>query len=313
MKYLNTILLGVLVIISAVILVLVIIQGDSGGNISPLSTQDRIEIANEYLNNELYKDAIEMYETVIFDESYDRNRRANMLYKVAELYKDELGDYKGALSSFLLMRKIFPDNSRTEDIERGIIECLDNLGRSAQAQSRLEKVVSLGQDVDDVPAQQIIAKIGDRAITQLDLQKWLNQMQPDIARQYNTPEKKFELLQMKVSDQLLYDAAIRAGYDKKENIQRRLADMKRQLLATAYYQDHVKEGFTATEEELKQFYQENKDKLFGNKKFTEVQDSVETLFSQHKLRQARMSLSKSLFEAEKVQFYPQNLGLENEN
>ena len=80
-----------------------------------------------------------------------------------------------------------------------------------------------------------------------------------MAKNYTSPERKLELLQMKIGDQLLYDAALRAGYDKKSEIQTAIEDATRQILAAQYYRDHVREGFTANESEVREFFEKNKE------------------------------------------------------
>ncbi len=309
MKKLDTILLAVIIAILAVNLVFSILAGRRGGETESMSREDRLRIANEYFNNELYLEAIEIYEDLAEDKALPKNKRANMLFTAAETYKNDLKMYDRALATYILMSQMFPDTDLMADAERGKIECLDNLGRKAQAQSRLEKIVTLGNDAKDVQPTQMLAKIGDRAITIADLNQWLNKMPPDMAKNYRTPEMKFELLKAKIADQLLYDSALRSGYDKRPEIEEAVADAKRQILASSYYRDHVSEGFSANEAEIQGFYDQYKDEYFGGKPLEEVSDSVMTMFKQYKLMDARYKLSRSLYEAEKVQLFPKNLGL----
>ena len=134
---LTYILLILLILITSALLTLTIIGSKNGSGNNQLSAEMKIKIASDYHNNELYIPAIEFYEQVVLDESLQQRKRSNILYTVAEIYKDELQDYEGALKSYLLLRHMFPDHGLSEDVEKAIIECLDNLGRSAQAQSRL--------------------------------------------------------------------------------------------------------------------------------------------------------------------------------
>ncbi len=311
MKRLDTILIGVVILLLAVNLFFTITKGSQEGTKEKMSREDRLRLANEFFNNELYIEAIEIYEDLLTDKSFSENKRANMLFTIAETYKNNLKMYDKALATYIRLSSLFPDTELMDDAERGKIECLDNLGRKAQAQSRLEKVVTLGDEAEDVPPTQIIAKIGDRAITIVDLNRWLNKMPDELARKYRTPEKKYELLKAKIADQLLYDAALRSGYDRRPELEEAIADAKRQILASAYYRDHVTESFSASEEELSAFYEQYKEEYFGGKAMEEVSDSVVTMFKEYKLMDARYGLSRSLYEAEKVQLFPQNLGVED--
>jgi hypothetical protein len=239
---------------------------------------------------------------------HGREKRANLLFSVAKPIKTS-SKIRSALLPFAY-KTLFPKYALESDVERGIVTCLDYLGRSAQAQKRLEGLVSLGKSVDSVNPNEMVAKIGDRAITLNDVNRWLNKLPPDVARQYSSPEGKLELLRMKISDQLLYDAALRAGYDKRPYIAEAIDDMKRQTIAQAYYQDRVPAGYTADERELSEFYERYKDDLFGSKPIKEIRDSVISVFSKKKMNEARMSLSKSLYDAERVEIFPKNLGIE---
>ena len=309
MKHLNTILLGCVIVILIVNLIFSITSNKHTDTKIKMTTEDKLRLANEYFNNELYPEAISIYEELILEKSISQNKRANMLFTIAETYKNNLKQYDNSLATYIRLTKLFPDTQLMEDAERGKIECLDNLGRKAQAQSRLEKIVTLGQDAKDVPATQIIAKIGDRAITHHDLNLWLNKMPKDQSQKYRSPEKKFELLKIKIADQLLYDAALRSGYDRRPELEEIIANAKRQILAGAYYQDHVSEGFTTSEEEIKKFHEKYREQYFDDKELDKVSDSVMTMFREFKIMDARYSLSKSLYETEKVQLFPKNLGL----
>lgn len=309
MKKLDTILLAVIIAILVVNLFFSIRAGSRGSDTENMSREDRLRIANEYFNNELYLEAIDIYRDLVDDEALPKNKRANMLFTVAETYKNDLKIYDKALATYILLSQMFPETELKDDVERGKIECLDNLGRKAQAQSRLEKAVTLGENSKNAQPTQTIAKIGDRAITIADLNQWLNKMPPEMAKNYRTPEMKFELLKAKIADQLLYDSALRSGYDRRPELEETIADAKRQILASAYYRDHVSEGFSANEDEIQDFYDQYKDEYFGGKPLEEVSDSVMTLFKQYKLMDARYKLSRSLYEAEKVQLFPKNLGL----
>jgi tetratricopeptide (TPR) repeat protein len=279
---------------------------------SELSAKERLNIANEFFNNELYARAIEEYEYVVDDDSFDKNKRANILFTIAETYKDKLGDYRNALASYLLIKHLFPQSELKNDVERGIVECLDRMGKTSVAQNRLEKTVELGSDTKDVPEDQIIAKINNRVISLTDLNRWISMLPPSERKQYATPEMRLEFLKERIADQQLYDAALRAGYDKKEEIKYALEQAERQILAGAYYKDRITGGFSASELELREFYDQNMETMFGGKPFSEVQDSVMSKYQEMKLRDAQMSLSQSITDAENVQIFPKNLGLIDE-
>lgn len=308
----RVILYAILVLLIAIIALQVTSMFNKPKSSGDFSAKERLAIANDYLNNELYEQAIDEYLQVVWDDSYPSDKRANILFKIAETYKEQLHDHSNALASYLLLKHLFPNNNLKNDIERGIVESLDNMGKSGVAQKRLERMVDLGTDKKDVPEDQIIAKVNDRVISLTDLNRWISMLPPQQRKQYATPERRLEYLRERISDQLLYDAALRSGYDKKEDVQYALEEAQRQILARAYYQDRITGGFSASEAELKAFYDKYQETMFGGKPFGEVKDSVMVKYQQMKLNEAQMSLSESLTDAEDVQIFPKNLGLIDE-
>lgn len=279
-------------------------QGEKGTSIS---FQQAMEYASKLQSQELYRAAVDEFKKIVENYELPDAQRENILFNIGNIYRENIRDYRNALRYYYLLEQLYPDFDMKDDLDKYIIECLDRLGRSAQAQTKLDKTVNLGHKVSNVSSSEMIAKIGDRAITRDDLAVWLDELPPYISKNYDTPEKKMEFLKQKVSEQLLYDAALRAGYDRRDDVAKAIDQATRQILASAYIQDNLGKP-SVSPDEMKAFYDGHKD-IFGNKPFDEMKDSVSTVLGKQKMLEAQFKLSQKLFSAENVEFYPQNLGI----
>nr|WP_300003124.1 peptidylprolyl isomerase [Tissierella sp.] len=104
----------------------------------------------------------------------------------------------------------------------------------------------------------IVAKVNGKEISQRDVFKFLNEIDPQIAQQFNTPEGVQKVIEELINQELIYLDAKENNLDEEERFKKLLEDSRVALLKS-YALNRLIADVNPEEEELKQYYEEHKD------------------------------------------------------
>ena len=152
----------IIIILLFVVLIFNIINNNTPSEISYHNLKD---YANELRTKKLYTDAIQAYGEFLKSSSLSKNIRSNIHYFIAEIYRDNLKDFDNALAHYIKIKYIYPDTPLWNNINQKIVECLENSGRSREAQLALEESTSLNKKSSSDRSSTILAKIDSDMIT----------------------------------------------------------------------------------------------------------------------------------------------------
>jgi peptidyl-prolyl cis-trans isomerase C len=105
---------------------------------------------------------------------------------------------------------------------------------------------------------QVLAKIGDQAITEADLQEWVNAVPDRFRQQIQTPEGRKRTLDYIVNIQVMAAEAEKQGMDKAPEVQKLLLLTKNDLLARIYLDKMTRDLPAPSEQEAKAYYDQNR-------------------------------------------------------
>ena len=114
----------------------------------------QVKYASELKDNKLYKEAIEEYDKILNHLSLDKNNQANLNYIIGNLYFENLKDYEKAASRYIKARMLNPKGNLVSDINKKLIACYENLGRSLDAQRELESATALNKPKKEKPSKE---------------------------------------------------------------------------------------------------------------------------------------------------------------
>jgi len=107
-----------------------------------------------------------------------------------------------------------------------------------------------------------IAKIGDRKITVSDLNRVISYYDSEKQRAIEQhPQLKEQILRQMVHDIIVSERARKEGFDKRPDVKQNLEFFLNNLLAYEYLQKEVGGKVTVSEEEIKDYYENNKDEF----------------------------------------------------
>lgn len=105
--------------------------------------------------------------------------------------------------------------------------------------------------------QQLVAVVNGKEITREDVLKFLNDMGPQVAMQFQSPEGIQRVIQEMVNQELLYFDAVDQRMEDEAEFKEAFEATKKNLLK-GYAFNKLVENINADEEEMKEFFQENK-------------------------------------------------------
>jgi TolA-binding protein len=281
-----------------------------------ISADKKREIANVLYNQQLYQQAISEYQDYLENYQLNAGEKANISYMIANIYYDRLHDYENALAYYLRIKHLFPESDLQSDINKKIVECLERLKRSTDAQQVIEQSAAL--DESQKPKSQpgeVVARIGSREITSGDLQYELNRLPVYLREQIQSKEQKIEFLKSYIVQELLYDSAKRMGLDKDKEVREGVLMAEKSIMSQKLLQQEIEketgiDKYSNADVEL--YYKANKEKYAEKDEagkiksipsFGEVQEKVAQDFIQEKQQEAYQRLIERLMKSENVQIY----------
>jgi peptidyl-prolyl cis-trans isomerase C len=108
----------------------------------------------------------------------------------------------------------------------------------------------------------IVAKIGEKKITLSDFNKILHFYDPEKLKMIeNNQQVKEQLLQQMVQALVISHLATQSGFDARPDIKEQLEFLKSSFLANEYLKREVIQKITVSEDEVKAYYDANKDEF----------------------------------------------------
>jgi hypothetical protein len=274
------------------------------GSLSPaqFDVSQQQNFASELVDNKLYSQAIVEYDKLLDRGKLDKSKQANINYIVGDIYLNYLNDYENAAARFVKAKFLNPESELKDKINKNLVICFERMGRSLEAQKQLERSTQLGQTETQRTGGVVVARIGDREITMDDLENEIEKLPPSVQAQFKDKASKLRFLQQYVGAELLYDTALRRGFDKDKDVTEGAFQMKKQLMINKLLTEQIPQNIEASENEIKLYYDAHKED-FADKKLDEVRPQIESELKRQKQQEAYNKLVTKMMEAEKVKIY----------
>ncbi|MBN1466021.1 hypothetical protein JXA02_09680 [candidate division KSB1 bacterium] len=271
------------------------------------------EYAGDLVNRSLFARAIEVYDDYLRDYKVDETEQANVNYIIADLYFERLHDYEAALAYYLKVKHFYPQSSLMDETNKKIVACLERLGSSADAQQAAAEAVQLDPSkVTKKRPGEVVARIGEREITQGDLDFEIGKLPPSVRDQFETPEQKLLFLREYVATELLFDTAQRAGFDKDPEVVEGAFQAKKSLMVQKLLADRVAANTQIEESDLELYYQAHKDEfvekdedgtVIGELSLDQARQQVAQQLTRKKYMDTYQAMIEKMLLTENVQFY----------
>lgn len=278
-----------------------------------VSADARLQLANTYYNNGLYQAAVDEYLEYIRDYSLDPNRQANTYYNIANIYFERINDYEKALQYYFKIKYLYPESALQGDVGKKIVNCLERLKRSTDANRYVQQEAALDKStVQEQRPGAVVAEIGDRKITQGDLDFEISKLPAYMQSQLKDKQAKREFLKQYVIQELLYNSAKKQGLDKDKEVIEGTFRVQKGLMAEKMLQNELRDQPQITAADAQMYYKANKEKYAekdenGNvvkeKPFSEVAEQAARDLAMERQQEAYQKLAERLMQANNVKIY----------
>ncbi len=107
----------------------------------------------------------------------------------------------------------------------------------------------------------VLAEVNGKAITVNDFNAEVENLPPYVKPMAQTAEGKKELLDSMVVRELVLEQAKKDGIDKSKEVEAKLEDLKKRVIVEAYVRKKIEGDIKISDEDMKKFYDQNKDKF----------------------------------------------------
>ncbi len=282
-----------------------------------IDLQKKRDFANALYNRQLYHQSIDEYNDILQNYNLQPSEAANLNYIIGDIYFERVRDYENALAYYLKVKHLYPDSPLLAEVSKKIVECLERLQRSADAQQALDEstLIEPSEAKKSRPGE-VIAKIGKKSITTGDLEFEISQLPPYVKSQLNDKSSKIDFLKQYIATELLYDSAKRKGLDKDKEVIEATFQAKRNFMVQKLLQEEISQSVDVQESDVKLYYDANKENyakkddkgnVTGIRPFEEVKTKVMQDYIRKKQQDAYDQLIQRLMRAEAVQIYDDKL------
>ncbi len=296
-------------VIAVLISGLFVACGPSGGKMT-LGAEKQKEYANELKEKGLYPQAVAEFKKLQEQGNLTKKENANISYLIGKIYMENMNDYANALAEFIKVKIVLPESDLSQQINTGMVECFERLGKTLDAQREMEKYSTLNKK-NQIAKGTVVAKIRNRNITKEDLDSEIRKLPSYMQEAYKEDFKKVEFLRQYIATELMYDSAKRRNFENDKDIIERAFQAKKGLMVQKLLEEEIRSKVNITESDLKNYYEahkkeyieKDKDKKEKQKTYEEARESVGQACVQEKQQEIYQVLINQLLKAEKVTIY----------
>ena len=119
---------------------------------------------------------------------------------------------------------------------------------------------------------QVVARVGSTTITENELRAKLAELAPFTQQQFSGPEGLIEFLDRVIEEEVLYQAAERAGYERDPLVVKTVEAIQRRSMIQAYYKTEIEGAVVVPEEKVVAYYDEHSEQFIrlGRIKFRHI-------------------------------------------
>ena len=269
-------------------------------------TEMRKKLAGELVNNRLYGAAIDEYQKILDLPGIDEKTRANVNYLIGKIYFENLKEYEQAAGYYVRANSLDPNGSFSATASKNLVASLERMGRMLDASRELSSLTSIDTTAPE-PGDVKVAQIEDDPVWLSEVETAIQRLPVQVQQQYKSREAKVQFLRQYVATEMMYRAAIRAGYDDIPEIKEQYENTLRDLLVSRYITENVMPKERADSSDVLNYYLANKDSRYNGKDFGDVRAQVYQDYQNEKAMKAFNGYVDKLAQAEKVKFFDHNI------
>ena len=187
-----------------------------------------------------------------------------------------------------------------------LIASLEKLGHIVDAKRELNALADVSPEDrpdGDVP----VALISEDTVWLSEVDAQIQTLPPQVQQQFLQPETKTEFVRQYVGAELLYQAAVREGYDRNATMIKNRELLFKRLLVEKFVGDKVMPEVKIDTADVRNYYLANKVSIYEDKPYDSVRYQVYMDYQTVKAEAAYTEYIGRLVQSENVRFIDDNI------
>jgi hypothetical protein len=282
---------------------------NSSGN-SALTREQYRAAATALYQQQLYKDAVDMYDSYLKSSVIPPEDVSKVLYQVGTIYQENLLDPKSALGKYTVIKALYPNETFNNQLGKRMVACLEIMGRSVDATQARSRITDLGADSTRLTTSgikgsaSIVAELDGRKIT-------LGEIASLVGKLPESPLETNQLVREYVAQILIAEAGRRKGIADRPEIKLRLGQVENQIVAQASIGEEIKIQ-PPTGNDIKYYFEANKARYLqgpdSTATFETLAPKVQADWAREKQGAEYQKYVERLLQTAKVTFFNPNTG-----
>ncbi len=265
-----------------------------------LTREQYRQAATALFQQQLYADAVQIYDAYLKSPVISAEDVPKVLYQIGLIQQDHLRDCSAALARFTVLKALYPDETFNGQVGKRMVNCLETVGRSADASQTLSNLTSMNpQDSTATGSGDIVAELDGRKITLGEVASAFGKLPDDAKGRYDATRSY-------VAQILVAQAAHRKGLSEKPEVKKRLAQIADQVLTGEMLREEVKVPMPSAND-LKYFFEGNKARYQSGsdsgKTLQDLQAKVAEDWQREKAAEQTNAYVENLLRASQVTFH----------
>jgi len=232
-----------LLLCSAIVALLVISMGRQSTQTGTPPGQ-YVDLANALEARGLHRAALGELENYRRAAGLDNDEEANLLYRMGKIADDELGDCQTALPYYTMADSLVPDASWSKEAGRRTVVCMEKIGKKRESRALLNRLtggaIAATPDADDPAAKDpgpVVAVIDGRSVTWAEVEAAMkHKHKSEVPAEI---DERLKMLQEYVVTTLMYEDAIKKGYDRDRAAKDMAGWAAKEALARYYFHSEI--------------------------------------------------------------------------
>ena len=283
---------------------------NSGG--SAFTREQYRAAATALHQQQLYREAIEVYEDYLRSPVIPPEDVPKVLYQMGNIYQENLQDPRQAFTKYALVKALYPGETFGNQLGKRMVACLEGMGRSVDATAARTRLTDLKPDSSAAGAAAIpgggamVAELEGRKITLGEIASLVGKL-PESSLEVN------QLVREYVAQILVAEAARRKGLGDRPEVRMRIGQFENQILAQENLREEIKIA-PPSGNDLKYYFEANKARYQKTPEgapdsavtFEAIAQRVQADWAREKQAAQYQIYVERLLQTAKVRFYSPN-------
>lgn len=137
----------------------------------------------------------------------------------------------------------------------GLALAVPSAAQGTKTTSSKSSTAKKGKAAD--PGSVVLARVGSSVITKADFERRLEEIPAQFKGQFSDPDQKREFLNRMIEERIWLESAVKAGVDKRPDIEATLTNQRRDLLIRTYLGEEMQKAPAPSDEMVQAYYKEH--------------------------------------------------------